>query len=237
MGLHGDPDDYGLPKVDVVIPDDARELDRDVIAYRRELRQSRRRRRLRRLARPFTRYGIAAPFIASAVLIALISGVLMTVVSPRQGPPVVQVPPTSPQRPQPGQLGGALPTGTVIAGARRIAIARFFAAAGVIMLVPRACACDAAVRSLARQAGLQRLKIWLIADGRTGKDAEDVRRLAAGGLAISAEDPGRVLSTTYRALGLTAVLLRPDRVVHEVIRDVRAGRDYTASLHAAQTPS
>ena len=237
MGLHGDPDDYGLPKVDVVIPDDARELDRDVIAYRRELRQSRRRQRWQRLARPFTRYGIAAPFIASAVLIALISGVLMTVVSPRQGPPTVQVPPTSPPRPQPGQLGGGLPAGTVVAGARRIPITRFFAAAGVIMLVPRACTCDAAVRGLVRQAGLQRLRVWLVADGRTGTDADDVRRLAAGGLAITAEDPGRVLSTTYRALGLTAVLLRPNKVVHEVIRDVRAGRDYSASLRAAQTPN
>ncbi|WP_262402492.1 hypothetical protein [Actinomadura sp. CNU-125] len=33
-----DPDDYGLPRVDIVVPDDARELDRDVVAYRREER-------------------------------------------------------------------------------------------------------------------------------------------------------------------------------------------------------
>ena len=31
-------DDGGLPPVNIVIPDDARDLDRDVLAYRRELR-------------------------------------------------------------------------------------------------------------------------------------------------------------------------------------------------------
>ena len=48
-------DDSGLPPVNIVIPDDARELDRDVLAYRRELRAQRRRRQLMRLARPFSR--------------------------------------------------------------------------------------------------------------------------------------------------------------------------------------
>jgi hypothetical protein len=237
VGLHGDPDDYGLPEVDVVIPDDARELDRDVIAYRRELRQTRRRERWQRLTRPFTRYGIAAPFIASAVLIALISGVLMTVVSPRPNSPVVQVPPTGPPRLHPGQIGGGLPPGTVVAGGKRIPITGFFTVAGVIMIVPRACGCDTAVRSLTQQAGGQRLQVWLVADGRTGSDAEDVRRLAARGVAIPADDPDRVLSTTYRATGLTAVLIQPDKVVHDVIRGVRTGRDYSADLRAVQTPS
>jgi hypothetical protein len=237
VGLHGDPDDYGLPKVDIVIPDDARELDRDVIAYRRELRQTRRRQRWQRLTRPFTRYGIAAPFIASAVLIALISGVLMTIVSPRSNPPVVQVPPTGPPRQHPGEVGGGLPSGTVVAGGKRIPITGFFAVAGVIMIVPRACGCDTAVRGLTQQAGAQRLQVWLVADGRTGKDASDVRRLATRGLAIPVDDPDRVLSTTYRSAGLTAVLIRPDKIVHEVIRGVRATEDYSAALRAVQTPS
>ena len=51
MDVGGDPgrDDYGLPPIDVVIPDDARELDRDVQAYQRELRAQRRRQRARSL--------------------------------------------------------------------------------------------------------------------------------------------------------------------------------------------
>ena len=55
MSFASDPgrDDGNLPPVNVVIPDDARELDRDVLAYRRELRARRRRQWLMRLFRPF----------------------------------------------------------------------------------------------------------------------------------------------------------------------------------------
>ncbi|HEY8479887.1 MAG TPA: hypothetical protein VIL71_08675, partial [Spirillospora sp.] len=81
-----EPDDYGLPRVDVVVPDDARELERDVLAYRREQRRQRRRRRIRRLTRPLTRFGIAVPIIAVALLMALLSGILMTAFGPKPAP-------------------------------------------------------------------------------------------------------------------------------------------------------
>lgn len=242
MGLHGDHDDYGLPKVDVVVPDDARELDRDVIAYRREQRQQRRHERWQRLGRPFTRYGIAAPFIASAVLIALISGVLMTVISPRPNPRTTQVPPTGPQRLRPGDVGGGLPTGNVIFRHKRVPVSDLVNVAGVVLVVPRDCRCDAAAQSVIRQAGAQRLQVWLIADDRTdkGDDDKDVSALTAGtapGAALLADDPDRVLSGTYRTTGLTAVLVRTDRIVRKVLRGLRPGRDVTADLRALQTPS
>ncbi|GAA0367671.1 hypothetical protein NE235_03475 [Actinoallomurus spadix] len=239
MGLHGDPDDYGLPKVDIVVPDDARELDRDVLAYRRELRQKRRRERWRRLARPFTRYGIAAPFIASAVLVALISGVLMTVVSPRPTTRAVQVPPTGVVRHRPGDPGGALPTGTLIVNGRGMPIDTLVNVAGVVLIVPRDCRCDATVTHVAQQAVSQGVQTWVIADGRTGKDADDVRRLAdtvPRGDAIPAEDPGRVLSTTFRAAGLTAVLVGPDKIVRDIVRGVLPDRNLTPALQALHTP-
>lgn len=240
MGLPGDHDDYGLPEVDVVIPDDARELDRDVLAYRREVRQRRRRERWRRLGRPFTRYGIAAPFIASAVLVALISGVLMTVISPRPNPRAVQVPPTGPQRLRPGDVGAGLPTGSVIYRHKRVAVSDLVNVAGVVLVVPRDCACDAAAQSVLHQAGNQRLQVWLVADDRTDKDDGDVAGLAASappGAALVADDPDRVLSTTYAAHGLTGVLVRTDRIVRKILRDLRDGRDITGELHALQTPS
>jgi hypothetical protein len=240
VGLHGDHDDYGLPKVDVVVPDDARELDRDVIAYRREQRQRRRRERWRRLGRPFTRYGIAAPFIASAVLIALISGVLMTVISPRPNPRTMQVPPTGPQRLRPGDVGGGLPTGNVIFRHKRVPVSDLVNVAGVVLVVPRDCRCEAAAQNVIRQAGSQRLQVWLVADDRTDKDDKDVSTLAAAtapGVTLLADDPGRVLSTTYKATGLTAVLVRTDRIVRRILRGLQPGRDVTADLRALQTPS
>ncbi|MEV5748133.1 hypothetical protein AB0L00_09980 [Actinoallomurus sp. NPDC052308] len=243
MGLHGDPDDYGLPKVDIVVPDDARELDRDVLAYRRELRQKRRRERWQRIARPFTRYGLAAPFIASAVLVALISGVLMTVVSPRPTTHTVQVPPTGIVHHQPGDIGGGLPAGDLFVNGRRMPVGTLINVAGVVLIVPRGCNCDAAVTHVAQQAVGQRLQTWLIADGRAGKDADDVRRLAdtvPRGDAIPAEDPDRVLSTAYHAapVGLTAVLVGPDRIIRDVVRGVQPDRNLTVrDLQTLHTPS
>jgi len=81
VNLGGEPerDDSGLPPVDIEIPDDARELDRDVQAYRRELRARRRRERRMRLHAPLTRDGVVLPLLASCLVLALIAGTLLTV--------------------------------------------------------------------------------------------------------------------------------------------------------------
>jgi hypothetical protein len=79
----GEPghDDDGLPRVDIEIPDDARELYRDVQAYHRELRALRRRQRSDRLRAPLRRTGIALPLMAGFLLLALVSGIVLTVFS------------------------------------------------------------------------------------------------------------------------------------------------------------
>jgi hypothetical protein len=66
-------DDYGLPPVDIEIPDDARELDRDVQAYHRELRAQRRHERSMRWRAPFRRSGIAIPLLAGCLVAALVA--------------------------------------------------------------------------------------------------------------------------------------------------------------------
>jgi hypothetical protein len=66
-------DDYGLPPVDVVVPDDARELYRDVQAYHRELRALRRQERSLRFRTPFRRSGVALPLIAGCLVAALVA--------------------------------------------------------------------------------------------------------------------------------------------------------------------
>jgi hypothetical protein len=77
----GEPerDDTGLPPVDIEIPDDARELDRDVQAYFRELRAERRRRRRRRWHGSLARDGIVLPLLACCLVLALITGTLLTI--------------------------------------------------------------------------------------------------------------------------------------------------------------
>ena len=78
VGGEPDRDDFGLPPVDIEIPDDARELDRDVQAYHRELRALRRQLRLGRLRGPLTRDGLVLPLLAGCLAMVLISGVLLT---------------------------------------------------------------------------------------------------------------------------------------------------------------
>jgi len=64
------------PPLDVVIPDDARELERDVLAYHRELRAFRRRRRLRRV---LPAHAGIMPLIASILAVCLVAGMMLSV--------------------------------------------------------------------------------------------------------------------------------------------------------------
>ncbi|MGH7734602.1 MAG: hypothetical protein ACREOE_13115, partial [Gemmatimonadales bacterium] len=67
------------PPLDIQIPDDARELDREVLAYHRELRAKRRRNRLRRLAGPFAGHGTVMPLLASILAVCLVAGAMLSV--------------------------------------------------------------------------------------------------------------------------------------------------------------
>ena len=78
-GSEPERDDTGLPPVDIEIPDDARELDRDVQAYYREQRAQRRQLRRSRLHGFLSKDGIVLPLLASCLILALITGTLLTV--------------------------------------------------------------------------------------------------------------------------------------------------------------
>jgi hypothetical protein len=80
--------------LDIQVPDDARELDRDVIAYHRELRAKRRRSRLRRIAAPFGGNGTIMPLLASILAVCLVAGAMLSVATFRD--PRHEVPPAHP---------------------------------------------------------------------------------------------------------------------------------------------
>jgi hypothetical protein len=264
VGRNGDPqgDDYGLPRVDIVVPDDARELDRDVVAYRREQRQRRRRARWRRLFRPFTRYGLAAPIIAAALLIAVVSGALLTVLGPHSAPRPAGSPLSQRPSARPGQVGGPLPAAQVTIDGERAALPDQRPA--VIIIVPPDCRCDAIVSSLAGQAAARRIGVLLVAgpvatdhgpapgpDNGTAKasppvkltpsarataTATELRALAKkAGARVLADDDG-VLVSSYRPNGLTAVFVHTDGVVGAVAGGMRAGQRFDAQLERLQRP-
>ncbi len=104
------------PPLDIQIPDDARELDRDVLAYHRELRAKRRRTRLRRLAGPlipFASHRTVMPVLASILAVCLVAGAMLSVAT--FGPATTP----ADQRPPPTTAASTAPRSSAPASARR----------------------------------------------------------------------------------------------------------------------
>jgi hypothetical protein len=229
----GDPDrdDFGLPPIDIEIPDDARELDRDVQAYQRELRAQKRRRRASRLYGPLTRDGMALPLLAGCLMLALLTSTLLIMFAADQTG-VPQLPPRAtatakqnlPKRtptaaePAAGKLGGPLPTTAVVIGGKNIQLRDVTAAmASVLTLVPANCNCAATLRQLSGQAAQERVMVYLV--GTPGSIKQVTSLAAQAGQAEShvANDTGDVLGSTYGQKGVTAILVRADGTVASVI--------------------
>jgi hypothetical protein len=223
----GDPDreDFGLPPIDIVIPDDARELDRDVLAYQRELRALRRRRRANRLRRPLTRDGMVLPLLAGCLMLALLTSTLLIMFAADQtGMPQLPRRPAVtrhiPARPTPaGRIGGLLPVSAVVIGGKNVQL-RKVGKPSVLTLVPQNCQCVSTLRQLSAQAGQAHVLVYLVG---TGGGMQQLAKLAAqtGQTAAQvADDAQDVLATTYGARGVTAILVRSDGTVASVIRQL-----------------
>jgi hypothetical protein len=220
----GDPDrdDFGLPPIDIVIPDDARELDRDVLAYQRELRALRRQRRASRLHRPLTRDGMVLPLLAGCLMLALLTSTLLIMFAADQtGMPHLPPRPavTHHNPPAAGQIGGLLPLSVVVIGNKSVQL-RKVAKPSVLTLVPQNCQCASTLRQLSAQAAQAHVLVYLVG---TGGGMQQLARLAiaAGQTAARvADDAKNVLATTYRARGVTAILVRSDGTVASVIRQL-----------------
>jgi len=234
----GDPDrdDFGLPPIDIEIPDDARELDRDVQAYQRELRAVRRRQRASRLRGPLTREGMALPLLAGCLILALITSTLLIMFAADQtgmpeapahvtSQPAPKKHPTASSHPAAsshqaaGAIGGPLPAGQVVVDGKTVSLRAITGSRpAVLTLVPRDCRCVITLRQLGTQAAQARVPVYLVA---AEGGAQQLTRLAAQagqGSAEVAEDTSDILFKTYGQPGVTAVLVRPDGSVASVAR-------------------
>ena len=208
----GEPerDDYGLPPVDIEIPDDARELDRDVQAYHRELRALRRQRLLRRLGGPIARDGMVLPLLASCLALTLLAGTLLTMFTTRRADaPVTQAQtPTTPQSASPsvGQIGGRLPASTVQLDGKAVELNTVRTA--VLALVPAGCHCAAAARQVSRQATAVGVEVYLIAVGGSVSQVKAMASEPGKAATIQvASDTHGALTGAYHPSGLTVVLV------------------------------
>jgi hypothetical protein len=177
VNLGGEPerDDSGLPPVDIVVPDDARELDRDVQAYRRELRALRRHQRRLRWHGPLTRDGVILPLLASCLVLALIAGTLLTFFTARPGgePAAGRVPPAP--APSSGRPSPSAPPDSprVTTTARRFpdhldlkvdgqTVPANLLTDRVFALVPADCSCGKVLMELADQAAAADVPLYLV---------------------------------------------------------------------------
>ncbi len=222
MGGEPERDEGGLPPVDIEIPDDARELDRDVQAYYRELRAERRRRRVQRLVTPFTRHGIVVPMIAGTLALTLFVGTMLTVITSTPEPSSVSAPRlTAPALiPPAGQLGGPLPAAAVWIDNRASQLTDLRPA--VLAIVPSVCRCLTTLRQLTAQAAATQVKIYFVGTGSGVKQLTSLAAQAGRGTVQVVDDREDVLAA-YQPVGLTVILVHSDTAVTSVERGLIPG--------------
>ena len=264
MNTGGDPgrDDYGLPPVDIEVPDDARELDREVLAYRRELRSLRRRMLASKLFGPLTRDGMVLPLLAGCLALTLLAATLLTVFTVGQGPiggplthsGTVRSGAASPagggsgagvsMAPVPGKAGGPLPDAMVEVDGQPEHLTDLTGPGlyvVVLALIPPGCNCLRDLRELIKQAQGGRAQPYLV--GIRGEVVSQLSDQTLLGQAHAVEDSGNQLPPFYRNRTLlTAVLVGRDGLVARVVTDQHGFQIQTevrglASAHAGQSPS
>jgi hypothetical protein len=213
----GDPgrDDYGLPPVDIEIPDDARELARDMLAYHREQRSLRRRYLARRWYGPLTRDGMVLPLLAGCLALTLVAATLLTVFTARQ--PTVSLRPARPGTgaSQARPSAAALLNATLFAAGQPTPLSSLPGPVVVLALIPPRCQCLTDLRKLTVQASQAKTLIYLV-----GVHNEPITGLTADlglGRTQALEDSADELPPPYRVTALTAVLVRPDGTADPVV--------------------
>lgn len=235
------PDDRGGDWADplIVVPDDARELDRDVEAWRREQRWEHRRHRFERMLPQSRRTGrplIPIPLITLGLICLGLVGATITMLSARA--PVPAPPPVALELATPsitaGIPGGLLPADT-LSVANGTTSSRDLRP-GVVVVVGPSCGCADAVSRLGRQASTNALPVYLV--GPTARIA-DLEQLAnrAGWIDVHAlGDLGGALLATYQGDGLTVIPVHADGVTEPVVREYTADKPLGPVLVSLRQP-
>lgn len=202
-GSDPDRDDTGLPPVDIEIPDDARELDRDVQAYHREQRAVRRNQRSRRMHGLLSRDSMVVPLLICCLVFALISGTLLTLFTA-----------TSIDQGIPGQGGAGSLNAPVMTPAPSLAGDAVIVSGGrhqlssmgpaVLLMVPAKCSCAAQAREIASLAQSAGVDHYLLYTGRGSAEASRLAHQLGYGI-ILARDVTGGLDKGYH--GLTAFVV------------------------------
>lgn len=224
--------DGGLPP-GLRVPDDARDLHRDVAALARERRAQRRRRRLGRVLGGGGGRPVPGRVVVVALAVVSVFAALPVVLHPAFPQPAGSLPLASPAA-APGTVGGLLPEGRITTPAGTTTT-RALPRPGALVLVPVPCdeACGASVGAVVGQLLQATRSIRLISPrplDPVGDVVSGLRAGAARGLAASGVDERAVLAPAYAARGVTVLTLAPDGVVLDVVRDVTGDRRLDAEV-------
>jgi hypothetical protein len=229
-----------------VVPDDARELARDVEAWRREERWRRRRERVERLSVPIPRRwrapadqpatqqvgepgdgrsrarrrspGATIPIIALMVVAVALFAATATLVTTRGNPPTRPPVPLRLAAPSaaPGSPGGLLPDATLTTETGATAARDL--RPGVIGIVPAGCDCRNAVDALARRAATNALPLYLIGASAQRDDLDKLMAVSPPNVHALIDESG-AFDAAYAPAGLTVVPVHADGVTAAAIRD------------------
>jgi hypothetical protein len=208
----GDPgrDDYGLPPVEVEVPDDARELARDVQAYHRELRAQRRRHLAKRVYGPLTRDGMVLPLLAGCLALTLLAATLLTVFTARQAAISLRPPRPGTSHAGASRPGASLLNTLVFAAGRAEPLSSLPGAVLVLALVPPGCwRCLPDLKQLTAQAA--QANLYLV--GVRGEQVDGLAHPLGLGTAHALDDSENMLPPRYRVTALTAVVVKSDGTV------------------------
>jgi hypothetical protein len=239
VSFAGEPgrDDGNLPPVNIVVPDDARELDRDVLAYRREQRARRRRQRLTRVFGPLTRtefggHAAILPLIVTIVALSMLAGAMLSVItiSPASAPTV----PAPTQFTTPAAPPIALPAGTVRLDNKSVQVRSLVNS--FLVLVPATCQCGAVLRSVAAAAVRTHLPVYFVASGAAMAELAGLTARNGDGAAKAVYDTSDLLSPVYRPVGVTVLLVHDDATA-TVRRNVSAGSVIVVGPGEATAPA
>jgi hypothetical protein len=223
-------DEYGLPPVDIQIPDDARDLDRDVHAYYRELRAQRRHVRVRRLTGPMTRHGMILPLVAACLALTLLTGSLLTVLSGRQAPLMRNRLSPGPTQGAPASRGRQLPNASVIVHGQTVELRTLVPA--VLAWVPTTClGCGEVLKLLARQAARKGVAFYFVAHDPVSRPGLDNLTNLIGPKYSQqiANDTHNTLASVYGLEDVTAIFAHSDGSV-DVPDDVVRGLSGSSGL-------
>jgi hypothetical protein len=244
----GDPgrDDYGLPKVDVEVPDDARELDRDVHAYYRELRSRRRRMLAKKVYGPLASDGMVLPLLAGCLAMTLLAATLLTVFTVGHGTvggPVAHAHAPPAMSPVQGKVGGQLPDAVALVDGQPKHLTTITGPGNdvvVLALIPPDCihtghaTCLKDLRELTQEALQGHAEPYLVST-----HGGDITRLSAqmglrGWHTVQADYKPLPAFYTNRTT-LTAVLVRKDGSIARLVED-RGGFQIIAQLQSLVSP-